>query len=60
MTALSKKLGIARPHNGLRHSYFSYRLAVVKDANEASNSKSVSLIPANCLWAFITLVIQWP
>jgi hypothetical protein len=44
-TALSKKLGIAWPHNGLRHSYISYRLAVAKDAAkvalEAGNSPDI-------------------
>ena len=45
MTALSKKLEIAWPHNGLRHSYISYRLAIVKDAAkvalEAGNSPDI-------------------
>jgi integrase len=44
-TALSKKLGIPWPHNGLRHSYISYRLAVAKDAAkvalEAGNSPDI-------------------
>ncbi len=44
-TALAKKLGIEWPHNGLRHSYISYRIADVKDAAkvalEAGNSPDI-------------------
>jgi integrase len=44
-TALAKKLKIAWPHNGLRHSYISYRIALVKDAAkvalEAGNSPDI-------------------
>jgi integrase len=44
-TELAKKLGLPWPHNGMRHSYISYRLAAVKDAAkvalEAGNSPSI-------------------
>jgi integrase len=44
-TALAKKLRISWPHNGLRHSYISYRIAKVKDAAkvalEAGNSPDI-------------------
>jgi integrase len=44
-TGLAKKLGINWPHNGLRHSYISYRIAQVKDAAkvalEAGNSPEI-------------------
>jgi integrase len=42
---LARKIGIAWPHNGLRHSYISYRIALVKDAAkvalEAGNSPDI-------------------
>ena len=45
VTALARKLGIKWPHNGLRHSYISYRIAEVKDAArvalEAGNSPEI-------------------
>jgi integrase len=45
MSALAKGLGIKWPHNGLRHSYISYRIAEVKDAAkvalEAGNSPDI-------------------
>ena len=45
VTALASKLGIKWPHNGLRHSYISYRIAEVKDAArvalEAGNSPEI-------------------
>jgi integrase len=44
-TALAKKVGIKWPHNGLRHSYISYRIAEIKDAArvalEAGNSPEI-------------------
>jgi integrase len=33
---LAEKSGVAWKHNGLRHSFISYRLAVVKDVGQAS------------------------
>lgn len=33
---LAEKSGVAWKHNGLRHSFISYRLAVVKDVGEVS------------------------
>lgn len=43
--ALAKKLGMEWPSNGMRHSYISYRLAIVKDvarvALEAGNSPTI-------------------
>ena len=45
LTKLAKKLGMEWPRNALRHSYISYRLAVVKDAAkvalEAGNSPDI-------------------
>ena len=45
VTALARRLGIAWPHNVLRHSFISYRIAKVKNANEvaleAGNSPAV-------------------
>ena len=45
VTCLSRRLGIAWPHNVLRHSFISYRIAKVKNANEvaleAGNSPDV-------------------
>jgi integrase len=45
VTALARKLGIKWPHNGLRHSYISYRIAEIKDAArvalEAGNSPEI-------------------
>jgi hypothetical protein len=42
---LARKIGITWPHNGLRHSYISYRIALVKDAAkvalEAGNSPDI-------------------
>ena len=39
------KVGIAWPHNGLRHSYISYRVALINDVNkvalEAGNSPTI-------------------
>ena len=44
-TALAKSLGIAWPRNVLRHSFISYRIAIVKSADqvalEAGNSPSI-------------------
>lgn len=44
-TDLAKKLGIPGRHNGLRHSYISYRIAEIKDAAkvalEAGNSPDI-------------------
>lgn len=44
-TTLAKSLGIAWPHNALRHSYISYRIAVVQNAAqvalEAGNSPAI-------------------
>ena len=44
-TALAKKLGVKWPHNGLRHSSISYRIAEIKDAAkvamEAGNSPKI-------------------
>jgi integrase len=44
-TALAKKLGIKWPHNVLRHSFISYRIAEIKDAArvalEAGNSPEI-------------------
>ena len=44
-TDLAKKLGIPWRHNGLRHSYISYRIAEIKDAAkvalEAGNSPDI-------------------
>ena len=46
-TDLAKKLGIPWRHNGLRHSYISYRIAQIKDAAkvalEAGNSPDIIL-----------------
>jgi len=36
VTDLSRRLGIAWPHNVLRHSFISYRIAKIKNANEVS------------------------
>ena len=45
VTALARRLGIKWPHNVLRHSFISYRIAKVKNANEvaleAGNSPAV-------------------
>jgi integrase len=45
VSAIAKKLGIRWPHNALRHSYISYRIAEVKDAArvalEAGNSAEI-------------------
>jgi integrase len=45
LTKLAEKLGMEWPRNALRHSYISYRLAVVKDAAkvalEAGNSPDI-------------------
>ncbi len=45
VTALAKRLGIKWPHNGLRHSFISYRIADIKDAArvalEAGNSPEI-------------------
>lgn len=45
VTALAKKLGIKWPHNVLRHSFISYRIAEIKDAArvalEAGNSPEI-------------------
>jgi len=42
---LSRQAGIPWPHNGLRHSYISYRLALINDvakvALEAGNSPAM-------------------
>jgi hypothetical protein len=42
---LAKSLGLAWPHNALRHSYISYRIAVVQSAAqvalEAGNSPAI-------------------
>jgi hypothetical protein len=42
---LAKSLGIPWPHNALRHSYISYRIAVVQSAAqvalEAGNSPAI-------------------
>jgi integrase len=44
-TAFAKKLDLAWPHNVLRHSYISYRLAHIQNANqvalEAGNSPTI-------------------
>ena len=44
-TAFAKKMGLSWPHNVLRHSYISYRLAHIQNANqvalEAGNSPSI-------------------
>ncbi|MCB1279722.1 tyrosine-type recombinase/integrase [Prosthecobacter sp.] len=44
-TALAKRIGVTWPHNGMRHSYISYRIAEVKDAArvalEAGNSPHI-------------------
>jgi integrase len=44
-TALARKIGLRWPHNVLRHSFISYRLAIVPDAAqiaiEAGNSPTV-------------------
>lgn len=44
-TALARKLGIRWPNNVLRHSYISYRLAMIQNANqvalEAGNSPAM-------------------
>ncbi len=37
ITSLAKELGIEWPHNALRHSYASYRLAVCKNAAEVAH-----------------------
>jgi integrase len=45
LTKLAEKLGMEWPRNALRHSYISYRLAIVKDAAkvalEAGNSPDI-------------------
>jgi integrase len=45
VTCLARRLGIRWPHNVLRHSFISYRIAKVKNANEvaleAGNSPTV-------------------
>ena len=45
LTALARKLGVGWPHNALRHSYISYRIAVVQNAAqvalEAGNSPAM-------------------
>ena len=45
ITKLAKSLGLAWPHNALRHSYISYRIAVVQSAAqvalEAGNSPAI-------------------
>ena len=45
ITALARKLEIGWPHNVLRHSYISYRIAVVQNAAqvalEAGNSPTI-------------------
>jgi integrase len=45
LTKLAEKIGMEWPRNALRHSYISYRLAVVKDAAkvalEAGNSPDI-------------------
>ena len=35
-TTLAKSLGLPWPHNGLRHSYISYRIALVNDAGKVA------------------------
>ena len=35
-TNLSRRLGIDWPHNVLRHSFISYRIAKIKNANEVA------------------------
>jgi hypothetical protein len=45
VTAVARHLGIAWPHNGLRHSFISYRIAQVQNvqqvALEAGNSPDI-------------------
>ncbi|MEI6535613.1 MAG: hypothetical protein WCN98_09760 [Verrucomicrobiaceae bacterium] len=45
ITALARKLGVGWPHNVLRHSYISYRIAIVQNAAqvalEAGNSPTI-------------------
>lgn len=45
VSKLAKSIGIQWPHNGLRHSYISYRIADIKDAArvalEAGNSPEI-------------------
>lgn len=45
MPKLARKLGVAWPHNALRHSYISYRISVVQNAAqvalEAGNSPAI-------------------
>jgi hypothetical protein len=45
ITKLAKSLGLEWPHNALRHSYISYRIAVVQSAAqvalEAGNSPTI-------------------
>jgi len=45
VTALARRLGITWPHNGLRHSFISYRIAQVQNAQqvalEAGNSPDI-------------------
>ena len=36
LTKLAKKAEVTQQHNGLRHSYGSYRLAIVQDAAKVS------------------------
>ena len=36
VTNLSRRLGIEWPHNVLRHSFISYRIAKIKNANEVA------------------------
>ncbi len=44
-TALARKAGVGWPHNVLRHSFISYRVALIQNANqvalEAGNSTSI-------------------
>jgi integrase len=44
-TVLARKIGLSWPNNVLRHSYISYRLATIQDANqvalEAGNSAAI-------------------
>jgi hypothetical protein len=36
VTNLARRLGIEWPHNVLRHSFISYRIAKIKNANEVA------------------------
>jgi integrase len=70
-TDLAKKLGIPWRHNGLRHSYISYRIAQIKDAAkvalEAGNSPDIifkhyrELVTEQdaCEWFSITPAAGW-